>query len=468
MNSVWAGVRKYSGHAVLIGCVISLVLTAVVCLREFLSQQLFNLVLGMLALPFVLRTRPDKKGSCRFAVAALLLMALSFYAPVNTLVYFALVAVLLYLAECHCGRINFLTLAVVILTMPLATYLVNTFSFPIRLWLASVCGRIFQAGGMPVEVAGNTFMYGGAEFTVDPACMGLNMLVTSFITGILLFGYYQKKCNREMPAWSVPAYLAFILVLNIFSNLVRMMLLVIFRVYPDTAMHDAVGIICMLAQVVLPAWLVCRFLIRPASPGRLSRGLCPQQKFQCGTNFGGTRFNPSVPTMKGAYRWFIQPACCVLLWVAALQVAEKKSENTIPAFSAFEGYKTTAHSRGIIKLESDTSLVYVKQIRWFCDTEHNPMTCWSGSGYQISQVQETVTAGGMTIYAGILQRGDDVLYTAWWYSNGPAATISQLRWRWDMLTGAPPYSLLNVTTADREALERETAKIARSFPAYGG
>jgi exosortase N len=459
MNDMRDILRKHSGQVVFIACVLSLFLTAVICLREFLSQQLFNLMLGMLAIPFVLRIHPYKRGSCRFAVVALLLMVLSFYAPVSTLVYFALVAILLYLIESHFGKVNLLTIVVVILTMPLAAYLVNTFSFPIRLRLASVCGDIYHAAGIPVEVAGNTFIYEGADFTVDPACMGLNMLISSLIIGILLFGFYQKKCNREMPIWTILAYLTLILTLNIFSNLVRMILLVIFQIFPGTVMHDAIGIICLLVQVVLPAWLVCRFLIKPVSLERIPQYLNPQQNFQSGTSFLETLNNSTVSTIKGACRCFTQLACCVLLWVVALQVMEKKSENIIPSpSSTMHEYTITAHSKGIIRLESDTSLVYIKQIRWFCDTEHNPMTCWSGSGYRISQVQETIS-DGMTIYTGVLQRGEDTLYTAWWYSNGLSATNSQLRWRWDMLTGAPAYSLLNVTAASQKVLEGEITKM---------
>ncbi len=465
MNDVMSGIRKYSGQAVFVTSVLSVLLVAVTCLRGFLSQQLFNLSLGMLAIPFVIRTRPDKKGSYRFAIVALLLMALSFYAPVNTLVYFALVAILLFLVENRYGRVNLLTIAVVILTMPLATYMVNTFSFPVRLWLTSVCGSIFRIAGIPVEVAGNTFTFEGNDFTVDPACMGLNMLITSFIIGLLLFGYYQKRCGREMPVWTVLAYLGIVLLLNIFSNLVRMMLLVLFQVFPGTVMHDTIGIICLLVQVVIPSWIVCRFLIKPISPMSSLPGKEDVQP-------NNAQIYVPAPTTvfrrNGLWKGFTQLVCCILLWIAALQVVEKKSDNAAPASVAtVTGYVATPHSKGIVKLENNASLVYIKQIRWFCDTEHNPMTCWSGSGYKMSQVQETVL-GALTMYTGILQKDEDTLYTAWWYGNGTSATNSQLQWRWDMFTGAPAYSLINVTTANRELLDEEITKVADLFAAKEG
>jgi exosortase N len=378
--------------------------------------------------------------------------------PVNTLIYFALVAILLYLAESYFGKVNFLTFVTVLFTMPLATYMVSTFTFPIRLWLTSVCGYIFRVAGVPVEVAGNTFIYEGTDFTVDSACMGLNMLISSFIIGVMLFGFYQKKSGKEMPVWAVLAYLLLILALNIFSNLVRMMLLLIFQVFPDSMMHDTIGIICLLVQVVLPAWLVCRFWVYR------SRSNLMQSVVQ---NPVQTRlyFDRNITT-SFQRRYLVQLFCCVLLWVVALRVAEKKSENIIAASPAiFAEYTAIPHSKGVLQLENDVSLVYIKRIRWFCDTEHNPMICWSGSGYRISQVSETVL-DGLTIYTGILQRDADRLYTAWWYSNGLTMTNSQFRWRWDMLTGAPAYSLLNVTTDNHEALKSEIVKICEGGTSF--
>ena len=50
-------------------------------------------------------------------------------------------------------------------------------------------------------------------------------------------------------------------------------------------------------------------------------------------------------------------------------------------------YKASKYSPGIIKLESQSSLVYVKYVRGFYDTDHNPTICWKGSGYEFQQIQ---------------------------------------------------------------------------------
>ncbi|MDR2040395.1 MAG: exosortase N [Bacteroidales bacterium] len=422
-----------AGKIIFVLSVFSCILLVILFFREYLSAQLFNLALGVIVIPFAIKINSRKKGSFRFAIVAVSFMLLSFYVPVHTFIYFALISVLLFLVESRFGRINFLTVVVAVLVMPITSYLLNTFSFPVRIWLTSVCGYLFGLAGVPVVIAGNTIVFDGVDFTVDPACMGLSMLTTSFLVGVLLLGFYQKQCKKELPVWGVCLYLLIILLLNVFSNLIRMMVLVLFQVMPETIMHDIVGIICFSVQVILPAWIISRLMMMKL--GKQSKE--DNRIFR--KNTGKLFYIP------------VQIACCLLLWMATLHVSDKKISGELQTMHV-PGYETTRHSQGIFKLENNNSLVYVKRIRWFCDTEHNPMICWKGSGYTITQVQETVR-GDFSIYTGILYNGQDVLYTAWWYTNGYSMTNSQLHWRWDMLKGAHPYSLVNVTVASKEELE---------------
>ena len=430
------------------GTVLTTLLVAGIYLRDFLSQQLFNLVLAVLTIPFVLPSGGRGKGGFRFAGVALCIMGLSFYMPVSTFVYLSLVATLLFATESRFGRVNFQVIVVILLSMPLSTYLVDIFGFPIRLQLTSICGYIFRLGGFPIETVGNTFSYEGNDFVVDPACMGLNMLISSFLIGMLLLGFYQKRYGRRVSPLVLMLYLAGILLLNIFSNLIRIMVLVLFRIYPDTFMHDAVGLLCFLIQIMLPAWGICRFLARSCSR--------PVE--------GETTTKPAPHSTPALLRkGLVHLVCCGLLWVAATRVAEKKKLPPIVTTSVvLSGYTATPHSPDVVKLENDFSLVYIKQIRWFCDIDHHPTLCWGGSGYRFFRVQEA-TLNETRVYTAILQKNNDTLYTAWWYSNGEGTTNSQFQWRKEMLFGAPAYSLLNVTTSDKNRLSDEVKKLAELF-----
>jgi exosortase N len=106
---------------------------------------------------------------------------------------------------------------------------------------------------------------------------------------------------------------------------------------------------------------------------------------------------------------------------------------------------------GVVKLQSKDALIYIKYIRGFFDTEHNPMICWSGGGYQFKRVTRE-TIAGRKVYTATIFNGTDNLYTAWWYDNGVKHTTEQFEWRWDLVRGGKPYVLINIACSSREHL----------------
>jgi hypothetical protein len=60
-----------------------------------------------------------------------------------------------------------------------------------------------------------------------------------------------------------------------------------------------------------------------------------------------------------------------------------------------------------------------------------------------------------------LQNGKESLYTSWWYDNGLNRTIDQLSWRSKMLSGAKPYSVINITAASKQLLVKEVEEVLR-------
>ena len=114
---------------------------------------------------------------------------------------------------------------------------------------------------------------------------------------------------------------------------------------------------------------------------------------------------------------------------------------------------------GVVKYRSDGLLIYVKPIQGWYDTEHTPLICWQGSGYEFGQIREQII-GKTTLYTGILeQKGVAPLYTAWWFDNGQEQTISQARWRWLDAGGASGFSLLNVTADTPEQLQQQLTRM---------
>jgi exosortase N len=106
---------------------------------------------------------------------------------------------------------------------------------------------------------------------------------------------------------------------------------------------------------------------------------------------------------------------------------------------------------GITRFSGDDVLIYVKSIPEFFSGEHTPLFCWRGSGYTFSKIQESEINGRM-MYIGELTKGDEILHTAWWYSNGRTETTSQFEWRWKMFADQDRFYLINVTSATQPAL----------------
>jgi hypothetical protein len=103
---------------------------------------------------------------------------------------------------------------------------------------------------------------------------------------------------------------------------------------------------------------------------------------------------------------------------------------------------------------SNDLLVYIKPIPEFFTGEHTPLMCWKGSGYDFKSIQKQ-RVEEREIYTGLLARNQEILHTAWWYSDGEMETIDQFTWRGRMLTNNRKFCLVNVT-APTEALLQQT------------
>ena len=143
----------------------------------------------------------------------------------------------------------------------------------------------------------------------------------------------------------------------------------------------------------------------------------------------------------------------ILVAFSSLRIcfAAKHTDNISGNHITVPGYTTTALPAKVYKLQSPAELVYIKQVMGFYSSDHNPSICWRGSGYSFQKIQ-THSIGGVQIFHAILQKGNEELYTAWWYDNGTNATISQLSWRWDEICSGKPYSIVNITTTSQTAL----------------
>ncbi|MET0391558.1 MAG: exosortase N [Chitinophagaceae bacterium] len=414
-------------------------LTGGLVLQEYLILRSMNCILGLAALFFVWRFRQGGCPGSGLGWLAVFFMVLCILVPVKTFLYFTMAAAMLFSAGCFYGSTSLLAFFTMALMSPVFQYLTNTFSFPIRLALTKLAGHVFNLAGIATIARGNLIIRDGQEFSVDPGCMGLSMMEASLLLGVMLVAFFQHQYRRRLRGAGLLLYFTLVVLLNIIANLFRILVLVHFSILPATLSHEVTGLVCLLLYVFIPAVFLSRWLVRRARP-----------------------WPAAIPVVVPATPKKLLPPVALLAAVAGLAVYVARTDThrriDLSAVQQTSGYTATHAAQGVVKLEDGKSLVYIKYIRGFYDTDHTPITCWKGSGYAFEQVQQE-HIGGHAIYTALLVSGGEKLYSAWWYSNGTSILTGQLAWRWDMLRSRSNYALVNVTCASRQDLDKAISKI---------
>lgn len=399
-----------------------------------LSQNAIWLVL----LPFIIYIKDRERISYRYGVLSAILIALYALSGAPILLFFSVFFVIFTILEAFYGRLNHLAPVAVIVVTPLTRYLFDIFGFPIRLFLSRMAAVILRVFNMNVLTHGNELYFHGEQFTVDVACMGLHMVITSLLICLLLISYFERQKKGKLPLHLCISAMGIAILLVIFANLLRIILLVLFRSPAETVSHELIGIACLVLAVILPLYyLIKRF---------------------------ATTITASVEDQKQRGQTTILKYLVVMPITLATVVYGLRTASyyDMPRDEAIEqlkvsGYKKDILSNHIVRFTSSKALIYIKPGKEFFRSNHDPSVCWRGSGYSIRNATEQEW-GGKRFYVARLAAGHDQLYTAWWYDNGECQTASQLDWRWKSLQGAPPFRLVNVTVHSQRDLIREVSK----------
>jgi exosortase N len=392
--------------------------------------------LGILLFPYILIIRQPSKFSLRYGVLLLVLSVLSIWLPVRTLHFGMLTVGLLFIVEAFVGKATVLPLLWLGVLSPFFRYASIVFSFPIRLQLSAWAGSIVSACGLPVEVLGNAVRLGDTEFAVDVACMGLQMTEMALLLALFLVAYYERSLRQHLSLGWLVVIVAGTLVLNTLSNLLRILVLIVFHVLPENPMHDVIGLVCLVVYVMLPLVFVIRWLYRTH---RKSVKIVSLEKPK-------------------PHHWITRLATGIALLALAIVLTQlifhqtPKRNFSESGVAQLSGFSKRVTSDGIVQLTSPEMLVYVKPIAAFYVAEHSPLICWRGSGYRFTRVEKQ-TIHGTEIYTGILQKGSDRIYSAWWFDNGSHRTTDQWDWRWRMLRGEKGFCLVNVNVNREEELK---------------
>jgi exosortase N len=321
-----------------------------------------------------------------------------------------------------------LRLLALLVLSPLLRYVDAVFGFAVRLRLSEWAGELLRTVGMPVQTDGNLLVLHGQEMAVDPACMGLRMTGMTLLLAVFWLLAYERRQVRSVPAAWVLAYAGTALGLTVLSNLIRIVLLVLFGLNPDHPLHEIAGLACVLVYAWLPLWLLARWLV-----GR----------------YGVSNRLEAVPVRNGLKGIWRSGLTIGLLGVLGFAFVRPASQ-LYPAVGR-AGYVRQTIRFGFVQYSRPGELIYVKPLPDWYSAEHSPAICWKGQGYTLRHVREVVMAG-RRVYTGELKKGSQTLQTAWWFTNGPHQSVGQVDVRTRMLRGEPGFALINVTVARASAL----------------
>ncbi len=385
---------------------------------------------GLIIAPYILIIKRLGDISWRFGIITIGLLVLCFFVKTYSVRYLLLVFAVLFAIESSFGKLNALLLWLLLIISPIFRYVSEIFSFPIRIKLSEIVGIILQKSGFPISVSGNMIQYKNADFSVDAACMGLQMIGLSMLVGLFLLAHYERHLQRKIPYSLMILTMILVFLMNILSNLTRIIILVVFHILPENLLHDFIGIICLLVYV----WLPCMFLVKWLF-----------------ANFSKPRIEKEISQKHNRFYLIFNLFLLGCASYIVLSFIPQSTYNQVLK-SNRKGYITTNISFGITQYIDSKSLIYTKPIADFYSGEHSPIICWKASGFEFKSVKETAI-NDKKVYIGTLKKGNEILYTSWWFSNNKMLTISQLDWRWRVFKGEPKFHLVNVTVAKEADLK---------------
>jgi len=411
----------------------------VICLAMFFVVTPFyivdvNVYLGILLAPYIL-TVETGYYSKRLVIPVLILLVIVFLVPVRTIFGLVLISTVLLMIENGLGRIHNPFVFLMLVISPLYKYWSGFIEFPVRLRLTAATASLLNLTGLHANAAGNIITLGTTEFSVDPACAGLNMMEVSFFIALFIIAYYKRTTGKPIISIITAGILLATLALNIVSNLFRIIILVIFNIMPQNPLHEITGLLCMTVYVVIPLLVLIRWVF-----SRLKiRGPIHDSKAYARTN------------------WLVNLLLTVAVVIAGCRVSDAPFNRLPYRNYSLPGYHREILTTGVIKFGDKKSLIYFKPTEFYA-MGHDPSICWRGSGYQFNTIKQD-TIKGTAVYVGTMNKGKDIIYSSWWFDNGKYRTIDQFDWRFKALKGDGEFTLVNVNAANEQDLRMETAKL---------
>lgn len=402
-----------------------------ICSQSFAMST--NVVLGLATIPLSLHfNKMDNNRHLLYLLLSILFLILFLLLGVKTLIYVASLSLIFYYLSNSFGKPTWALLFLLFLSTPMSDYLLKLFSFPIRLEITEFAVSILQLGYPLIHSSGNLIHLEEISFSVDEACMGINLISASLIFCVMLIVYWERKTQQQISFGYYLLVLSLGVVLCIIGNLLRIVTIVLCLALPGTLLHELIGLLSFLMYTLIPIVLISHVLFNRKSPKKNQIAV---------VNYNNLKTNWSIPIIGIAISisFFLKPS-----WASEGSNVDFGVLNTTD-------FKKEVLENGIGKLENEQALIYIKPAVNFYAAHHSPLVCWEGSGYKIHNIS-AMSIYNVPVQKGILVHEQDTLHTAWWFDSGNKQYNDQWQWRLDCLKRSEKFQLINVTSENMKDL----------------
>jgi exosortase N len=416
----WKGDSTYFSFIVL---VVAIVFAGYFNRNYFLFSG--QIIFGILVFPFLIKPNSKQKEKIRYALLFGIFLALALFLKLQILLFLAWGFLLLFIVEYYFGSIGYLPFFFIMAISPALYYLVNIFSFPIRLYLSELTCFLFNLAGFNLKNKGSYFVLeNGMEFHVDQACVGLKMFGSGLIAAILIMAFKNRKEESEPTFLRIAFWLLVMVFLLLVSNLLRIMGLVFFKSPPSSLSHQIIGLLSLIIYSIGPFYFLIQYFF--VKERELSTHV-------------------SEPSNK---MFTFIPMALLFLAIGSsfkFNIDRRFSRQDLLLENlVLPGFTKNKKEDGVMEFKNDSFLIYIKPaIRPF-EGGHPPQICWNASGFELCNF-EKIRFGNHSYMAGTLKKNNLQQFTIWWYDNGSCRTVNEWEWR---RNSGKPFRVVNVCGTD--------------------
>lgn len=406
----------------------------------------FELFLALLMVPFIGKYQKDRTSN-RYAWLGLGLAILLLSGQVsNTLLYVVCCCAVLFWVEQNLGRLSWLLPVLLFLVAPAIRYLQRILSFPLRIELSEQAATVLSILDETARAEGNIIWYMGTDYSVDAACAGLHLLISSWVVVLTWLAYWERREKKRINFHAVIFWIIVATVLAVGANFSRLLFLVLFDIPPSSYLHELTGVVALFFYVVLPSGVVIYF---KQANRKKAANLAVESPHDEVINRRAFFTKAMQPINR-----VIFPVCFIIVIMVGSRYTQLENRMEKPRSEQvidLPGFAMTIMKDGVQRYTNDHTLIYVKPPVYGWQSAHDPRICWLGEGYQFDQIRK-VQLEGVQMMIGRISKDSEQLYTAWWYDTGAVKTVDEWSWRWGSLLRGSPATLYNVSCENEKQL----------------